>query len=404
MFKKGKTSTVICLLLILVVSFAPVANAASWTTLVPAEHITDTYYVGNYRYVVYDFGRVPYIAYQFDNGYSGSAMGSVSLVPSSESDSNFWFSVFPLGFRATGGPPLTTTASGGIAISVSDFKPSAALSLLSNISLELDINYHSYKENVTETIGVTTSLFFHGYSSSGSYLGNVQRKQVDQIKILQDVQDVPQFTFSLPLDVDIVLSELGENVSYIVPACDVNLVVTEDAPGISWDYVKFVCDSFSMSTRLDMLLQESMTMQEINEKLDATNDKLDQIIQQPENEKQEATDEGGELADQLTGALPDQSQGFMAGIKQLANAMSYEGTDAQLTFPAITLPEISGVMKSYKLSEEMPIDFGFWVQKIPDAILTLVQVVLTLALVVFAFKELYGMISYAMTLKRGEGE
>ena len=138
-----------------------------------------------------------------------------------------------------------------------------------------------------------------------------------------------------------------------------------------------------------------------NDKLDDTNDKLDQIIAQPEQEKQEASDSGNEFIDSLTSVLPNKSQGFMDAIRRLADSMSYEGTEASLTFPSIVLPEIKGVMPSYKLNDPIPIDFGFWVAKIPGPVLTLVQVVLTIALIVFAFKELYRILSYAMTLKGG---
>lgn len=392
MFKKGKTSAVICLLLVLVVSFAPVVNAASWTTLQPSEHITDVYYNGNFRYVRYNFPRVAYVRF-YHGTANGSGMGSVQV--DADETKSFLFNAYPLGAYSTGGPPLTAGGSGGVAISTEDFVDTAAFTLTSEYMLEFSTTYTSYA-TATEKIQVTVRSWLNAYTSSGSYIRSIQRDETSFVELLQDVPN-EQFTYTVPISWHAALTQFSDDVAYIVPTCEVSIICVDDSPDIQWDYVRFGCDQFSLIARTDMLLQESLSMQEIN-------DKLDQLIQQPENEKQEATDEGGELADQLTGALPDQSQGFMAGIKKLADAMAYEGTDAELTFPSISLPDIPGVMKSYKLSEEMPIDFGFWVQKIPDKVLTLVQVISTLALVVFAFKELYGLISYAMTLKRGESE
>lgn len=403
-----KASAVICALLVVLCCVAPVAHAASWTTLVPADYISDTYYVGNYRYVVYDFQRTPLIYHRYGSN-TGTTMNSVSLVPNPDITTPFYFTVYPLGVRTTGGPPLSNASSGQIAIDVSDFKPSAALSIMSNLQLELDISYWTSAEQLDERFVVGVDWMFVAYKEDGSYSGSIERHQESIAGTLQDVyQDDTSYVYDIPINMDLVFSEFAEAVRYIVPICSVTLTTTYDEPDLTIGYVRLSCESFSLSTRMDMLLQDSLTLQEINDKLgetndklDDTNDKLDQIIQQPENEKQEATDEGGELADQLTGALPNESQGFMSAIKELAEAMSYDGTEAKLTFPSISLPEIPGVMKGYKLSEEHEIDFGYWIQKMPEAALTLVQVILTIALIVFCFKELYGMISYAMTLKGG---
>lgn len=406
MSRSRKASAVICVLLVVLCCVAPVAHASSWTTLVPADFIADTYYVGDFRYVVYDFQRSPLIVYYYGSA-TGQAMNYVNLVTNPDYSLRWSFTSYPLGVRTTGGPPLSNSSSGMIAIDASDFKPNASVSIISNLQLELDIRYWSNAEQLDERYSITTDWIFAGYNSSGGYLGQVERHQESMLGTLQDVPD-ETFIVDIPINMELVFSEFSEQVSYIVPTCQVILSVYEDEPDITIGSVQFSCDSFSITSRTDMLLQDSLTLQEINDKLgetndklDDTNDKLDLIIQQPEQEKQEATDEGGEMVDQLTGALPNESQGFMDAIRQLADSMSYEGTEAKLTMPSISLPAIPGVMKSYKLSEEQQVDFRVWIQKMPDKLLTLVQVLCTLALVVYSFKELYGLISYAMTLKGG---
>ena len=84
--------------------------------------------------------------------------------------------------------------------------------------------------------------------------------------------------------------------------------------------------------------------------------------------------------------------------------MSYSGTNCSWTFPAITLPAIPGVMDSVQLTSEQPIDFTYWVNQIPANLLLLIQSLLTIALIIYCFKEVYGTISYVLTLRGGGSE
>lgn len=135
------------------------------------------------------------------------------------------------------------------------------------------------------------------------------------------------------------------------------------------------------------------------------NDNTDKIIenqqQLQENEKNDAQSSGQGSVDDVSGAIEDKSAGFISAISNLVGSMSYNGTACAWSFPALKLPAIDGVMPEYQLTEEQPIDFEFWVNKIPADILLLVRSLLTIALIVFCFKELYGTISYVLTLKGG---
>ena len=135
------------------------------------------------------------------------------------------------------------------------------------------------------------------------------------------------------------------------------------------------------------------------------NNNTDKIIdnqnQLQENEKNEAETQGQGSVDSVAGAIEDKSAGFVSAIGSLVNSMSYNGTACAWSFPALKLPAIEGVMPEYQLTQEQPIDFEFWVNKIPSDILLLVRSVLTIALIVYCFKELYSTISYVLTLKGG---
>lgn len=150
---------------------------------------------------------------------------------------------------------------------------------------------------------------------------------------------------------------------------------------------------------LDQVLQEQ---QQTNEKLDSLpgeiGDEMQGVI---DSEKQEASNAGDSAAGELMDIIPNESQGFMDAIESLVSSMSYNGTEAKLPVPAIKIPAIAGVMDEIKLTDELSVDFGYWVQQMPGGALELVQILGTIALIVYCFKELYSMIAYAMTLRGG---
>lgn len=142
------------------------------------------------------------------------------------------------------------------------------------------------------------------------------------------------------------------------------------------------------------------------DKITSNNDSnTDKIInnqnQLQEQEKNETQNQGKDSIDDVSGVIEDKSSGFISSITGLVSSMSYNGTECAWTFPSLKLPAIEGVMPEYQLTEEKPIDFEFWVNKIPSNVLLLVRSILTIALIGYCFKELYSTISYVLTLKGG---
>lgn len=128
---------------------------------------------------------------------------------------------------------------------------------------------------------------------------------------------------------------------------------------------------------------------------------IDNQNQIQQNEKNETQTQGQSSVDDLSGAVEDKSEGFISSIGNLVSAMSYNGTECAWSFPEVKLPAISGVMAETKLIDSQPIDFAYWVNKIPANILLVVRSLLTIGLIVYCFKELYSTISYVLTLKGG---
>ena len=153
--------------------------------------------------------------------------------------------------------------------------------------------------------------------------------------------------------------------------------------------------------KLSSMDENSIMLEGVREEQQETNNKLDELLQQPEQEKQEAGGSGNSAVDGLTSAIPSDNDGVIAAMRNLAGAMSYTGTECTWTFPALYLPKIDGVMERMQLTEEKPIDFAEWIQAMPPDVLEIVRIVGTIALILFCFKELYSMIRYILTMKGG---
>ena len=160
---------------------------------------------------------------------------------------------------------------------------------------------------------------------------------------------------------------------------------------------------YANNTRLDIiysLLDEELGAMQANDNKNtqAVIDNQNQIV---ENEKTETQNSGNNSVNDVSGSVPDKSAGMLSALQSLSNAVSYTGTSAKWTFPQMYIPAIAGVTDRINLNPEMEINFTYWVNQIPEDIMTLISALATIGLVIFAFKELYGLISYVLTLKGG---
>ncbi len=194
-------------------------------------------------------------------------------------------------------------------------------------------------------------------------------------------------------------------------------IFTSYVGGITSEYSNFTVlysgDAVAYQLLAQILANQKGSSQEIidnqnenTDKITENDDKNTQSIidnqnQLQENEKNEASGTGGGGVDDIGSVVPNDSQGFIDSIGNLVGAMSYTGTNCNWELPSVSLPKIDGVMPQIKLWDKKEIPFEYWIGQIPDGIMTLVRSLLTIALIVYCFKELYSIISYVLTLKGG---
>ena len=385
MFRPRKASALICVLL-LVVSIWALPVFAVPDIYHPKDYISDHSVVGDTEYIQYTFtGLHPLIKGRDDStGLSYQAYGSLDMGLELYTSTRYQYLIYPLG-----GPLMPNEALDYGGIDISDFKS------LSIVDLGCNFNFAIGYTGTPEAAGGSSGYFnsycnYFFYDSDMHYLSSDRSSTVRYDLVLPYNGSDPQSAVVVPLDVNLQM-QIPEGAAYFVPVIQSYFYPPSDEASIRITRLQLMVPTFKMFAEKNMILAQSETMEAID-------DKLGQIAQQPEQEKAEASEGGQSAADELAGALPNESQGFMTAISRLADSMSYNGTEAKLPVPAIDIPAIPGLFDGFRVMEPQTVDFGFWVKKMPDAVLTCVQVVCTLGLIVFCFKELYGLISYAMTL------
>lgn len=283
---------------ILLASVTVPAYAVSWTVLNPADYIASSTRDDNdIVYVTYDFNTSPLISYRVSGVQGGYATGisydSVSIDIGSDYEFPVYFDMYPLGVAMPSGSPLSRVAD-AIAIEARDFRPNAALTVDSNISLSVKYNFDLTEEysGVDYTQVVVIVKFFQ-YDGSGNYIGVISNKSNEVCPIPPTDEGI----YRVPVSQTLSLSDVEDNLRYIVPHVYVQVTMPEDLPYVSVSEVSLSSSDFTISTRTDMLLQDSLTMQAIENQLEDLNDKADTIINGTDEQNQEAQDKQEQILD-----------------------------------------------------------------------------------------------------------
>lgn len=236
--------------------------------------------------------------------------------------------------------------------------------------------------SVYSSVGDVSSLSVSSYAPSNRKFVSV--KAYGFIRVYASGGVTHYNTFQVIYGSDVVVSNQINNLISIIT--NQNTQITDNA------------DKNASNIQSNADKNASETQANDNKNTQAIIDNQNQI---QENEKNETQSQGEGSVNDVSGSIEDKSAGFVSSIRNLVSAMSYNGTACAWKVPPIKLPSIAGIMDEVKLTDEMPIDFEYWVNKMPSNILLLVRSLLTIALIGYCFKELYNTISYVLTLKGG---
>ncbi len=185
-----------------------------------------------------------------------------------------------------------------------------------------------------------------------------------------------------------------------------NLCFRSYLPDYYWKYfgLSDLVLSYEYDGTQDIIDNQNQNTQDI---IDNQNSNTDKEIQAEkdmyEQEKQEAQQSGDESIDGAMENMPNDSEGIIDSFGSFIGTMLHTNTDCTIDFPALKTPAIGG-LPSYTLSEKQPVNFNEFEEVIPKSILLIVRALLTIALIIFCYKELYSTIQYVVSLKKGGGD
>lgn len=178
-----------------------------------------------------------------------------------------------------------------------------------------------------------------------------------------------------------------------------NVDVSSFSSSVQNDFVVNYATGGLAIDKLDAILARLDDSSSIETAVDNANKKAE------EREKQEAQTSGDKATSDSTSAMPSVDSGFSNSLKTFVASLSYNGTEAILPIPETSIPAINGIMDKVILIPEQGYDLSATItQYIPANLLTLLQHLFDIALVLFCVYELYGLIQYVLTLKKGGKE
>lgn len=153
----------------------------------------------------------------------------------------------------------------------------------------------------------------------------------------------------------------------------------------------------SQTDKIDESLSE--LNEDINEEMSELNQGIDELVTQGQAEYNSAVSGADDSLNVITG-IENKGEGIISAMGSLISALSYNGTECNWQLPEVYIPAIPNVIDRTLLFQNAEIDFEFWIDKIPDNIMTVIKALSTLALIIYCFKELYGTLAYVFTLKK----
>lgn len=126
--------------------------------------------------------------------------------------------------------------------------------------------------------------------------------------------------------------------------------------------------------------------------------------EQEKQESQKTADNAVSDGNDSMSAIGDSAESVQGGFSGLIDTLSTNNTAASWKISKMYLPAIDGVMGQIDLLDETEISFDTYIAMIPENIMVIIRAITTIALIVFCIKELYGLISYVLTLNKQGGE
>lgn len=257
----NKIVSLLCVLSFCVLALAfPVNAVADGHIITPSSVLQDVTIDGTIKTAHYNFDAWYWYIRTYDNGtgeFGGYAKGSMEVV-FPEGTTYLLLRCFPFGsYQAEGG----NLVSGSTSFDVSDILPGSPIDFSYEVWCDLDWTH------VLE-VTVKCRLDCYYYDSNGLYLGVVEGDQYVETLVSDGANDET----SLDVHAFTVSGSFPANAYYIVPCIRFDILPSED--GFTFT---FGSSHFDLYVDIDTVLENSNTLNSINDKLADVNNTLGSI-------------------------------------------------------------------------------------------------------------------------------
>ena len=281
--------------LILVASLAVPVMALS-NVYQPKDYISRIEYEGNDEIVYYNFDVDPYYSVRNEaNGSTTNDYGSVSI-ENVISQKRYVFRIYPLGNNFVPGSSI----SGGV-IDIRDFKSKAVFNF--EVSVNFNIQY-AYKTMAAGTTNFyfLSSVYFCFYDADGGFISQVTSSDIRyDVKLISALLEGTGEEYVLDISAPM---QIPENAVYMAP-CILSYLYPPDQNA---DHLitRMDCDTkgFHLFVSKNLLIEQSETLQAVEDQLGDLNDKADTMINGSQQQQNQAQD-GSEKVEQNQQEMDD---------------------------------------------------------------------------------------------------
>lgn len=348
----------LCCLSLAVTQLLTVPAHAAIAAYDPDDYVSEVVINGDIKTVTFDFGlHDPWInMYEhFEDGSNKkyTFTGTAEMWTPSADAIRVYGMVYPLGVQGF----IDSYAPSGGVIDVSDIMPGASLTfdISWTLTFALIPNMSLVDATVTDALHVGSSVRLVMYDADGAPIGNI--KSADQWDY---IPNTPSHSFHVGVET---VAELPSDCKYILPFFEIQ--GTEPQVPLNQLRWNVVPQGFAITTDINMVYQDSVTMDRINDKLDDitagiqdTNDKLDDVNQgiQDTNDKLDDVNQG---IQDTNDKLDDIYTGGDAGDSLIDAGDDLAGSSAEVSDAVGGLDDDLGGVSDFEAGEMEHIEYAF---------------------------------------------
>ena len=290
------------------------------SVLKPKDYIHSISLDGNIEKVVYSFDIEPFFSVKNEStGTTTNGIGNVTISPS-VSDKPVIFRYYPLGSSFAPG-----NKNNGSVIDVSDFKKRSVFEFSGSIDFNIDYIVNNTTSE-TSSFYFLTSTYICFYDADGNFISQIfsGSERADFTIDIISVDPIQSYASVLNYNFDI---QVPDGAVYMAPCVLAYLYPPSPDAAHYFTSVRTSCHYFILQVNKNLVIEQTETMEAIEDQLGDLNDKADEIIS--------GSDHMNDTADDFSSIAGDAEQEMNNAIDQLDQLPDVDIGDVDLSFDGL---------------------------------------------------------------------